>query len=199
LVGSKGDRSAGNGPATRIAPLAFLLDPADAMARQTIRDVCRITHHNDEAYAGALAVLTGVRLAFTDAWLGDVGLVYEVASVLPDSAVRDRLVEMSRDCAAPRLSELASRYGTSGYVVESVPFALAAAERLRELGFRTVLEEAIRAGGDTDSIASIVGQVCGACIGRQALPRDWIALLPEVEQVMTTADLFCRYVSTLRQ
>lgn len=53
LAGAKGEMSAGNGAAMRIAPLAFHLDPALAQERQTIRDVCRITHHNEEAYIGA--------------------------------------------------------------------------------------------------------------------------------------------------
>lgn len=57
--------SAGNGAAMRIAPLAFHVDPALAQDRQVIRDVCRITHHNDEAYVGALAIVGAVRsLAF---------------------------------------------------------------------------------------------------------------------------------------
>ena len=47
----------------RIAPLAFFLDPEDAGDRQLIRDVCRITHHNEEAYVGALAVVTAVDLS----------------------------------------------------------------------------------------------------------------------------------------
>src|SRR5262245_33045013 len=50
LSGAKGERSAGNGAAMRIAPLAFLLDLRSDEHRRTLRDVCRITHHHDEAY-----------------------------------------------------------------------------------------------------------------------------------------------------
>lgn len=56
LAGAKGERAAGNGAAMRIAPLAFCLNPFDDDDRRTIRDVCRITHHHDEAYLGALAI-----------------------------------------------------------------------------------------------------------------------------------------------
>src|SRR5580658_3347423 len=56
LAGRRGEFAAGNGAAMRIAPLAFLLDPADSQDCTLIRDVCRITHHNDEAYVGAVAV-----------------------------------------------------------------------------------------------------------------------------------------------
>jgi ADP-ribosylglycohydrolase len=60
LAGAKGERTAGNGAAVRIAPLTFLLDPFDATDHVIIHDVCRITHHNDEGYCGALAVLIAI-------------------------------------------------------------------------------------------------------------------------------------------
>jgi len=61
LAGAKGEMSAGNGAAMRIAPLAFHLDPAITEERQIIRDVCRITHHSEESYVGALAIVTAIR------------------------------------------------------------------------------------------------------------------------------------------
>src|SRR4029077_20623763 len=63
LAGRKGDRAAGNGAAMRIAPLAFCIDPETDHGRRTVRDVCRITHHNDEAHIGALAVALAIRAA----------------------------------------------------------------------------------------------------------------------------------------
>ena len=68
LAGSRGEYSAGNGAAMRIAPLAFLLDPATPADRRVIRDVCRITHHNDEAYVGALAVVIAIRFILSGVW-----------------------------------------------------------------------------------------------------------------------------------
>jgi ADP-ribosyl-[dinitrogen reductase] hydrolase len=61
LSGARGEMAAGNGAAMRIAPLAFLLDPSDPGQRMVLRDVCRITHHSDEAYLGALAVVAAIR------------------------------------------------------------------------------------------------------------------------------------------
>ena len=47
-VGRKGEFAAGNGASMRIAPFAFYT----ATTRQNIFDACRITHQNDEAFAG---------------------------------------------------------------------------------------------------------------------------------------------------
>ena len=47
LVGRKGEYAAGNGAAMRIAPLGYCLNPHKEKDRIIIRDVCRITHHNE--------------------------------------------------------------------------------------------------------------------------------------------------------
>jgi len=60
LVGRRGEHAAGNGAAMRIAPLAFCTDPSTSLGRQMIRGVCRITHHSEEAYVGALAVVLSI-------------------------------------------------------------------------------------------------------------------------------------------
>jgi ADP-ribosylglycohydrolase len=84
FAGARGEYAAGAGAAMRIAPLAFLLDPDSHADRVLIRDVARITHHSEEAYAGALAVLAAVRMS------GAAGSVPEdmlslLISLLPDS------------------------------------------------------------------------------------------------------------------
>lgn len=95
LAGAKGERAAGNGAAMRIAPLAFYLDPGVETDRRAIRDVCRITHHHEEAYSGALAVAAAVRAASSGSWANGDDLLDHVIDVLPDSVVRDRLIEIS--------------------------------------------------------------------------------------------------------
>lgn len=57
------------------------------------------------------------------------------------------------------------------------------------------VEEIIKAGGDTDSIASIADQICGGYVGHELLPVDWLKRLPESEQIMSVVDLFCRYLT----
>ena len=185
LVGRKGDRAAGNGAAMRIAPLAFCLDPKEAAARQIIRDVSRITHHHEEAYAGALAVVVAVRSALTGDWQGEQNLLELVIAALPDTSVRDRLIEFSK-LDLP-ISYLAQKFGCSGYVVESVPLAIYAAQQILRLGFAQMMQEIISVGGDTDTNASIAGQIAGTLIGCQQLPVTMIEKLPERDMSQTIA------------
>ncbi|HEX4946114.1 MAG TPA: ADP-ribosylglycohydrolase family protein [Blastocatellia bacterium] len=176
LVGRKGERAAGNGAAMRIAPLAFFLAPQDTAARQIIRDVSRITHHHEEAYAGALAVVAAIRAALEGTWTGKQNLMELVIEVLPDTSVRDRLSEFAK-LDLP-IADAAQRFGNSGYVVESVPLAIYGAQQVENLGFAMMLKTLIAAGGDTDTIASMAGQIAGALLGQQDLPNEWLARLP---------------------
>lgn len=194
LVGMRGERAAGNGAAMRIAPLAFFLDPEDSFDRRTIRDVCRITHHSEEAYVGALAIVAAIRFAWMGKWTGPQNLLAQVVRLLPGSRVRDRIEEIDRLGDSVPLVDIAGRLGNSGYVVESVPLALRGVQELQSLGFRGVLEQLISAGGDTDTIASMAGQIAGTVVGYEALPLEMRTRLPHQDGVSDIADQFARIV-----
>ena len=186
LVGRKGEYAAGNGAAMRIAPLAFCLNPTDNDARQVIRDVSRITHHNEEAYIGALAVTVAVEAASN----GQLDMLPHIVESIPDSKVRDRLAEMARLENDTPLIDVARRFGCSGYVVESVPLALYSAQRVSSIGFEHLMHELIRVGGDTDTIASIAGQVAGTFLGEKGLPQHLLAQLQEFDFIVNLANQF---------
>jgi ADP-ribosyl-[dinitrogen reductase] hydrolase len=189
LAGAKGEMSAGNGAAMRIAPLAFHLDPALAQDRQVIRDVCRITHHNEEAYVGALAIVGAVRSLAFNSSIPDQ-LFQKVLGYLPDSRVRDRILELSALPDELTVADVASQFCSSGYVVESVPLAIYAARSIVRLPLDAVLRSAIEAGGDTDTIASMTGQIAGAWIGASQIPRDMIQSLPDANDIERIANEF---------
>jgi ADP-ribosyl-[dinitrogen reductase] hydrolase len=189
LSGAEGDKSAGNGAAMRIAPLAFCLNPSDDTDRRTIRDVVRITHRHDEAYAGALAVVLAIRGAIQH----DLSL-RTVAGTLPDSLTRDRLREFAKLPPQTPLTEIAGRYGAGAYAVESIPLAIWASIRGIEHGFTAMLDDILTVGGDTDTNASIAGQITGARLGLAGLPLEWVERLPERELILTTARALARCV-----
>lgn len=186
LVGRRGEHAAGNGAAIRVAPLAFFLDPRSSRGRGAIRDVSRITHHSDEAYSGALAVAITIHDAVHDR-IADVQTWWPtLLCALPDTSLRDVLDSIGALPPILSIDDLADRTGTGGHVLESVPLALAAALRT-EHGFRELIETLVRVGGDTDSIASIAGQVRGARDGATALPEEWLAMLrvrSEIEETI---------------
>ena len=195
LTGARGEMAAGNGAAMRAAPLAFLLDPAEAQDRQLLRDVCRITHHNEEAYVGGLAVVLAIRSAAFGRLTSTADLLQEVARELPDSFVRDRVLAIDDLADDTPVVQAAGAFGCSGYVVESVPLALYAAQFVDRVGLAQMLRGAIEAGGDTDTIASIAGQVAGAWLGARQVPGDLVDSLPAEYEIPRIADEFARTVA----
>jgi ADP-ribosylglycohydrolase len=196
LAGAKGEMSAGNGAAMRIAPLAFCLDPSVADDRRVIRDVVRITHHHEEAYVGALAVAQAIRYLAFQLSGSPENLLDVVLQSLPDSRVRDRIRELA-SLEAATIAEVAGRFGSSGYVVDSVPLALYAAQSSMKMPLDVILREVIEAGGDTDTIASITGQIVGAWIGSSNIPVSMIESLPDAESIKHTAEEFSITVERL--
>lgn len=193
LAGARGEYAAGNGAAMRIAPLAFLLDPSSPSDRVTIRDVCRITHHNDEAYVGALAIVCAIRSVLLGSWSAQYSFLDSVVETLPDSAVRDRIQDLAQ-LSCP-IFEVVQRYGASGHVVDTVPLALYAAQFIVEEPLPEILDRVIRVGGDTDTIASITGQLAGAVTGPSGVPSGHIADLREARQILEIIEAFAEFAS----
>ncbi|MEW4454462.1 ADP-ribosylglycohydrolase family protein [Bremerella sp. JC817] len=173
-AGSTGERSAGNGAAMRIAPLAFLLDPDEAAQRTLIRDICWITHHNDEAYIGALAIVYAIRMVTAED-ADEPDLITKITERLPDSNVRDRLGEVANGVS---YLDYAQAHLPTGYVVDSVPAAILAATQYADplVMFRDI----VTGGGDVDTVASMAGQILGAEQG----------IMPSVAELLPTVDLY---------
>lgn len=186
IAGASGEMSAGNGAAMRIAPLAFCLDPMSAEGRGMIKAVSSVTHRNDEAFAGALAIATAIAFpSFT--------FISTVIDALPDSNTADRLQALVSE-PETSVKDLGARYGTSSYVADSVPIALLAASRAARSGFAEGVFSVIACGGDTDTTGSMVGQIIGSKVGLSDIPAE-LAGLPFVrEPVLAIAQEFADFV-----
>jgi ADP-ribosylglycohydrolase len=191
LSGARGERAAGNGAAMRVAPVAFCLDPRQETDRRTLRDVCRITHHHDEAYVGALAVTFALRALSRDEVAIDEMLMW-IAQQLPDSQVRDQLQRLAAMESA-RPDELRVDIGTSGFVAHSVPLALAAATSNSDKSFEEIVSCVISLGGDCDTNASLTGQLIGAQLGKSNLPAGLLAALRLDDELLDVIEQFAGF------
>ncbi|GAB2789863.1 ADP-ribosylglycohydrolase family protein [Hymenobacter latericoloratus] len=171
-AGRRGQYAAGNGAAMRVAPFAFY----PATTRQHLYDACRITHHNEEAYAGALAVYLAIKAATTGTWNGRNNLLSLLLPELPDTNLKDRLLVINEYPTTATIADVA-RLGNNGYVVNSVPFAIFCATKIFDLGLAGLLQQLIATGGDTDTNASIAGQLAGAVVGLAGIPAGLLSKL----------------------
>lgn len=190
LVGRSGEYAAGNGAAMRIAPLAF----KKYITKLTIKDICTITHRNDEAYSGALAIYYSIKATIDGIWTGSNGLIEYIIEKIPDTRVRDRFIELI-PLQKLSLAEIGKLYKSSGYVVDSVSLAVFAAQKINESNYATIITELIKQGGDTDTVCSMFGQIVGSLYGTKVISDD---LMYRFEELKIT-DLISEIVNNWKE
>jgi ADP-ribosylglycohydrolase len=163
-----GVHSAGNGPAMRSALLG-LCATDDAHLVALVHASTRMTHTDARAEDGARLVARMARDLARG--IHDEGIVNDVR----DHTFRDALRHAWHSSGTLEDYRAAAgfEHGVSGFVVHTVP---AAVHCVRACAHPSLaIERAVRLGGDTDTVAAIVGALVGARHGASALPAGWVA------------------------
>jgi ADP-ribosylglycohydrolase len=171
--------SFGNGSAMRVAPLgAYFHDaPVDKVVLEAKRSA-EVTHAHPEALAGAAATATAAWLAARSRGRPVPPLV-ELCSAA--RAPLDPSLEVTRglEFAAQLnpslgLAEAVARLGNGSRVscMDTVPLALWIAFQYLD-DFRGAVSHAVAAGGDSDTLAAIVGGIVASRVGIESIPAEW--------------------------
>jgi ADP-ribosylglycohydrolase len=173
--------SAGNGPAMRSAILGVCYGSDWPLLRKLVKISTRITHTDPKAEWAALAVAVASHMSFC----GEARpqeFLETFRNVLGDDAepaqeLLDLLNRAARSAANGGSTEtfaesIGLKAGVSGYAYHTVPVCLQAWLRQSD-DFSAVLN-AIRCGGDTDTVAAIVGAIIGARVGKEGIPQRWL-------------------------
>jgi ADP-ribosylglycohydrolase len=194
--------SFGNGSAMRIAPLAayFAEDGYEKVAEQAVL-ASAVTHAHPEGVAGGVAVA----VAGTYAWLNrhrrgaeavKRGLFDAVLAHTPAGELRqgiERAAAFTLDLPVEPAVRLLD------YGMQTVPFDMSIERVVRQLGngsriscqdtvpfclwvaarylddYQSAIVQTIRAGGDIDTNAAIVGGMVALAVQAEGIPRDWLA------------------------
>ena len=185
---SSGVYSAGNGPAMRAPILGIWAAATGATPADTARFVeasTRMTHTDPRASEGALVVALAAAIA-AGREPGQLTPMMILEEILPhvrgdELRVALQLVQSHLDQGTATqqfVESLGLRRGVTGYIVHTVPVALYCWLRW-PTDFRSAVEDAVLAGGDTDTVAAIVGGLASATQGIDAIPPDWLGGLVE--------------------
>ncbi|MDQ0617350.1 ADP-ribosylglycohydrolase family protein [Arthrobacter globiformis] len=163
-------RSAGNGSLMRTAPLALAYlrrDPAELMA--AAGTLSALTHADPDAQEACGLWCVAVRHAVLTGQL-------DVRAGLPLLSSERAALWLERIEAAERSRP--RDFVRNGWVVEAFQGAWSAIHYARRAAsgparLRTSLEEAVRGGRDTDTVAAIAGGLLGAAYGYTAVPFEW--------------------------
>lgn len=108
-----------------------------------------------------------------------------------DDRVSARLERLLKGSLLADPVRLRNEIGTSSFALESVPFAIATFLR-HPSDFHAAIDEAILAGGDTDTNAAMVGALVGAYAGLEAIPEKWRTFRPEFTQAFDLGEQMCK-------
>ena len=163
--------SYGNGTAMRAAPFGVWYRNDLHSLVEIVKIDSAITHVSEEAEAGALAIaLAAAHAANRDT----EKLLERIWEKLPDSKVKSVIYSLSSLLDARQIPPLTalSILGTKADVRQTVPAALYCFLRFKI--YNLGVETAIRAGGDADTTAAIVGGLFGARDGTKDIFGFWM-------------------------
>jgi len=193
----------GNGTAMRIAPLGvFYKDEPSKIIKYAKLDAI-ITHDSHEAQQGSIAMAMAISLLLNgvkkEEMLEGIRRILELSRVLDNinlmswdpprpvnKTIHDTLKnkdynrELDRNGGNRIISQLI--LGNKYTVIEAVArsFYVFVATR----SFEEAMELSIRAGGDTDTAAAMVGALCGAYYGLEGIPESYIAPIENKDYIL---------------
>jgi poly(ADP-ribose) glycohydrolase ARH3 len=192
----------GNGSAMRAAPVGLRFHGAPDALVLASRTASVTTHAHPLAVCGATLQATAVAAALRVKDPRDAPL--RILDELKDALAQLRTLGRAHSVYSMALSfvgryleqgaspaQAARTLGTGIAVHEAVPTALYCFLANAD-SFEGAVSEAVRLGGDTDTIASMAGAISGALLGERAIPDRWLAGVKEeaysVERVRGLAD-----------
>jgi ADP-ribosylglycohydrolase len=145
-----------------------------------VRASTYMTHTDPRAEWGSLAVAVaaaesaGNTPADGDRYLERLGpLIGGAGAYEFMEAVSEAVKSAEGGTSTEEYAEEISPGGVTGFVMHTVPVALHA--WLSHPGdFEGAVKSAVRAGGDTDTTAAIVGGIVGAATGKEGIPNKWL-------------------------
>jgi ADP-ribosyl-[dinitrogen reductase] hydrolase len=177
-AGATGEDQNGNGSLMRVLPVGLRFWRYDADEMCSHAAACsRITHAHRRSQLACgfycLTIASVLRgLAPLDAYALAAGFTgRKMEDYSREKAAFGRLVSGSIH-RLPR-SEIKS----SGYVIHTLEAALWCV--LQHHNFSDAVLAAVNLGGDTDTTACVAGGFAGAIYGIDAIPSDWIGILPQ--------------------
>jgi ADP-ribosylglycohydrolase/protein-tyrosine phosphatase len=185
--------SKGCGGVMRVAPLAFLPDLDLALAFDRGARAAAITHGHPTGYL-ASGALVGLLWLIRHGW-SIARAAREVAALvrgLPHGdetgAAMDHALALAATSNAQDHASVVRSLGEGWVAEEALAIGLYAA--IAGDGFVDGVAIAANHSGDSDSTASIAGQILGTTLGCAALPLHWIEALDVLEPLLRVAESF---------
>jgi ADP-ribosylglycohydrolase len=156
----------------------------DRLREELVAVSSRITHADPRAERAAQIVAHATALGLGNETISPTEAVACFEKwARDDAALRSLLQRATRSAAANQSAQQFCRdnemqKGVSGFCYSTLPVVLQIWLRHYD-DAQAAITEAVRCGGDTDTVAAIVGGMVGARVGRERLPQAWLERLTD--------------------
>lgn len=183
-------KGSGNGIAMKCMPILLQrFGVNEILFQDDFVELGKLTHSNAASWAAAYALCLCLNCEFNSPEFNQKLLKFDIEFKIDYKYYINKL--NSENIVSCSISDLAKEVGNSCLAIESVPFSIALWLRNKN-NFKNGLLEAVNAGGDTDSIASMTGALIGFNVGIQGIPKEWIDYSSEFEKAIVLADELCK-------
>ncbi len=170
--------SAGNGAAMRCAIIGVVHSEDSDLRHRFTRASTVVTHSDPKAEFGARAIADLAACVTRDGTRPSAAKVEEILANAGEGeewgdAIRRTIDACNSGEIRDALSSQALKRGVSGYILHTLPVAVAA-WYIHFGDFRRTIEAVAILGGDTDTVAAIAGSLAGISCGRNGMPDDWV-------------------------
>lgn len=198
--------SFGNGGAMRVAPVAiFCHNKTPSEVVELARKSAEITHTHDEGLNGTILQALAIHqiLQQTESEIHFHNFLNELEikmqMVEESGGYSQKLKEIARLLRIdPSEEQVVNRLGNSYSASKSVPTAIYCFLRTvngqnltdsqKSNPFRQAIEYAITLGGDTDTIASMTGALCGAYYGESSISKNLLAHCEAYDDILALSE-----------
>ncbi len=177
-----GQGSYGNGAAMRICPVGLLYYFNINKLSEIAKFSSVITHTHEDAIEGAILQAQAVALALKEELdnFSPKKFLKELMKITYSSQYEKKLNTINTMLnSSPTDIEVINKLGNKISAIESVPTAIYLFLKYYESGFKIIIKNAIKLGGDTDTIACMAGAIAGAFFGIDKIPKNWVQTVEE--------------------
>lgn len=189
-------KGSGNGIIMKVSPLAAMGVLSNSVVIDEVLELGKLTHPDMRARLAAVVILRYLGRALRGLIDNSSSLVefnyflrYLEIKCKKDFETQHFLSSYLWHVDSSSIESLIKTAGVGFTAWETAAFTLGVYSRHRN-DFSSAVLEAVNAGGDTDTNASIVGALVGATIGYSNIPETWKSI-PVLSEVRGISDRLC--------
>ena len=197
MCGEKGEFNNGNGSLMRILPAALYysaeLAGDEIGGAEIIYNLSALTHVHMRSKLGCLIyskVIADMVYGTGDKFDTVELSIHKCKQYLDSSCdenVSEEMQHYSRLWDLQKFKMLEeNEIKSSGYVVDTLEAALWCF--LNTTSYKECVLKAVNLGDDTDTVGAVAGGLAGLYYEMDALPKDWLAVIPKKEWIMELAE-----------